>query len=309
MQGWILNRFSQQSLRCDSHSAHRFLAQAKQKNILLRVIAPHEIDIIVDNNGGNRFLLSGNPVLAPDFLLNRMGSATTYYALALMRQLENAKVYLPNSAASVALVRDKMHTMQVLAAHGLPVAKSILAKCPLNVDLVEREIGFPLVVKTLSGSQGRGVFLCENRRTFEDLIALITTSQGNPNFVVQEFVAKSMGRDLRVFVVGKRVVGCMLRKALEGSFKANYSRGGSVEAYPLTPLIESLALKAAQVLGLKIAGVDLLFSQEGFKICEANSSPGFRGMEECSTVNIPDEIFNHIEEHLQTSKFAGALEN
>lgn len=307
MQGWILNRFPQHALRSYSHGVQRFLDQAKEKNIHLRVVAPHEIDIIVDGNGEHRFLLSGNPVGPVDFLLNRMGSATTYFALALMRQMENAGVYLPNSAASVALARDKMHSMQVLASCGLPTVKSMLAKYPLNVDLVEREIGFPLVVKTLAGSQGRGVFLCENRNRFEDLIAMIATSQGNANFVIQEFVAQSLGRDVRVFVIGGRVVGCMMRKAQIGSFKANYSQGASVQAYPLTPAIENLGIKTAQALGLEIAGVDLLFSDEGFKICEANSSPGFRGMEECSKVNIPGEIFEYIKERLSTFKFVGNL--
>ncbi len=304
MHGWILNRFSQNALRADSHGVHRFLAEAQKRNILIRVVAPNELDVIVEENDRHRFMLQGEPVRRPDFLLNRMGSATTYFALAVMRQMENAGVYVPNRAQSVALVRDKLHTAQVLAQEGLPIAKSMLAKYPIHVDLVEQELGFPVVVKTLAGSQGRGVFLCETRNKFEDLIAMITTSQGNPNFVIQEFVQNSMGRDLRVFVIGGRVVGCMARIAVPGSFKANYSRGASVEAYPVTPLIEKLALKTAEVLGLEIAGVDLLFNGTGFKICEANSSPGFRGMEESSGVNIPGEIYDFIESRTATTKFA-----
>lgn len=299
MEGWILNRFSRQSLRCDSYGIQRFVSESQKRNIRLNIVAPHEIDIIVDNSAQPRFLLAGRQVLRPDFLLNRMGSATTYFALAVMRQMENAKVYVPNCAASVALARDKMHSLQVFSEHQLPIAKSMLAKYPVNVDLVEREIGFPLVVKTLAGSQGRGVFLCQNRRTFEDVIALISSSQGNPNFVIQEFVSQSVGRDLRVFVVGRRVAGCMMRTACAGSFKANYSQGAMVEAYPLNATIENLALEAARVLGLEIAGVDLLFSDGGFKICEANSSPGFRGMEECSLVNIAGAIYDYIGEQLQ----------
>ncbi len=305
MQGWILNRFAQQALRADSHGVHRFLAQAQKQNINVRIIAPQELEIVVEDNGIHRFLLAGEPTLSPDFLLNRMGSATSYYALAVMRQMENAGVYVPNRAASVALVRDKMHTMQVLAQHGLPIAKSMLAKYPVDVNLVERELGFPVIVKTLAGSQGRGVFLCESRNKFEDLIAMISTSQGNPNFVIQQFIANSFGRDLRVFVIGQRVVGCMARVAPMGSFKANYSRGGRVEAYALTPAIEELALKATEVLGLEIAGIDLLFGENGFVVCEANSSPGFRGMEECSNINIPQEIYSYIQMRLQKISLQG----
>jgi gamma-F420-2:alpha-L-glutamate ligase len=308
MQGWILNRFPQHALRPDSYGVHRLLAQAQQKNIVIRVVAPHELDIIAEGQGRHRFLLAGQAVAQPNFLLNRMGSATSYFALAVMRQMENAGVYVPNSSQSVALVRDKLHTLQVLAQHGLPIAKSMLAKYPVNVDLVERELGFPVIVKTLAGSQGRGVFLCETRHKFEDLIAMITTSQGNPNFIIQQFIVQSMGQDLRVFVIGGRVVGCMVRKAAVGSFKANYSQGGTVLAYPVTPLIEQLAVRTAKVLGLEIAGVDLLFADQGFKVCEANSSPGFRGLEECSSVNISAEILNHIELRLEDGKFANQVQ-
>jgi len=301
MQGWLLNKLAQDALTADSHGINRFLKEARQQNIALRVISPKEIDIIVEDRspesligGQHLFLIDGKRVALPDFVLNRMGSATTYFALAAMRQLENAGVYMPNTAQSVEKARDKMHTLQILAQNGLPIAKSMLAKFPTDVDLVERELRFPVIVKTLAGSQGRGVFLCENRQKFEDLIGMITTSRGNPNFVIQEFIAPSSGRDLRVFVIGRRVIGCMMRVAGEETFKANYSRGATVAAYPLTPLIERLALAAAEVLGLEIAGVDLLFDGETFKVCEANSSPGFRGMEECCDVNVPAEILAYI---------------
>jgi gamma-F420-2:alpha-L-glutamate ligase len=297
MQGWLLNKLPHTALTPDSYGINRFLEESRQQNISLRIVCPRQIDILVADRGPigeHLFLLDGKKVEPPDFVLNRMGSATTYFALAAMRQIENAGVYLPNSARSVEVARDKMHTLQVLAQNGLPIAKSMLAKFPTDVDLVERELGFPVIVKTLAGSQGRGVFLCENRQKFEDLLGMITTSKGNPNFVIQQFIAKSAGRDLRVFVIGGRVVGCMMRVAGEGTFKANYSRGAKVVAYPLNPLIERLALDAAQVLGLEIAGVDLLFDGQNFKVCEANSSPGFRGMEECCAVNVPAEILSYI---------------
>lgn len=316
MQGWLLNKLPQNALTADCYGGHRFLSEALQRDISLQVVSPKELDIIVEDQGPqggligrHLFLLNGKKVVQPDFVLNRMGSATTYFALAVMRQMENAGVYVPNRAQSVEMARDKMHTLQVLAQNGIPIARSMLAKFPTDVDLVERELGFPVIVKTLAGSQGRGVFLCENRQKFEDLIGMITTSRGNPNFVIQEFIANSVGRDLRVFVIGGRVAGCMMRVAGEGTFKANYSRGAKVVAYPLTPLIERLALDAAQVLGLEIAGVDLLFDGENFKVCEANSSPGFRGMEECCSANIPGEILSYIKRRVQERRdnFSPAL--
>ncbi len=295
MRGWILYRYPQHALRPEAYGIHRFLATAREIDLDLRVVSPNELDIIIDHRHENPgFLLNGKEASRPDFVLSRMGAGTTYFALAVMRQLESFGIYVINRADHVSLVRDKLHTLQVLAQHSLPVAKSMLAKNPIDVNLVEEHLGFPVIVKTLSGSQGRGVFLCETRGKFEDLIAMITTSQGNPNFVIQEFVHTSIGRDLRVIVIGGHVAGCMTRIAASGSFKANYSRGGRVEAYPVTPQIAKLAVEAAEVLGLEIAGVDLLFDGANFKICEVNSSPGFKGMEECLDVNIPQEIFSYI---------------
>lgn len=295
------------ALTAESHGVLRFLEESRKLDLSVSVVSPKEIDIIIPEDSSYQFLINGRPVDPPDFLINRMGSATTYYGLAVMRQMENAGVFVPNSSESVALSRDKMQSLQALSAHGLPVVKSMLAKYPVDVDLVGREFGFPVIIKTLTGSQGRGVYLCETKAQFEDLIAVITASQGNPHFVVQRFIGVSRGRDLRVFVVGDRVVGCMSRVAPPGMFKANFSAGAEVSPFPVSPVIEELALKAARTLGLQIAGIDLLFDNDGYKICEANSSPGFRGFEQCSGINIPLEIFDFIRSRIEKRKFAGTL--
>ncbi len=171
----------------------------------------------------------------------------------------------------------------------------MLMKFPVDIDLIKEQFAFPLVVKTLSGSLGRGVFMLDHQKQMEDWIRIVELANVNMNIIVQEMIADSKGRDLRVFVVGGRVVGCMMRIAKEDDFRANYSAGGSVESYPVTPIIEEIALKAADVLGLDVAGVDLLFDGDGFKICEVNSSPMFKGLESCSQVNIPRVIFEYLQ--------------
>ena len=226
------------------------------------------------------------------------GAATPYFSLAIIRQMEKLGVPTFNSSESIEMVKDKLYTQQILAASNLPVPKTMLARSPINIELIEKTINFPVVVKTISGAQGSGVFLCENKRHLDDLMQLIDTAKTSTNFIIQEFIHNSRGRDLRVFVVGGRVVACMERFSQNGGFKANFSLGGQVREYPVNEEIEWLATESSRILGLDITGVDLLFDGEHFKVCEANSSPGFKGLEQCCPVSIPDIIFDFIKVRL-----------
>ena len=170
----------------------------------------------------------------------------------------------------------------------------MLVKFPIDVSLVEQQIGFPVIVKTLSGSQGSGVFLCEKKSTFTDLMQLIEATNKTANIILQEFVSESRGIDLRVLTLGGRVVACMKRIAADGEFKANFSTGGSVEQFDVTPEIEWLATQTSQLLNLDMAGIDLLFAGDHYKICEANSSPGFQGIESCCDIDVPSDIYHFI---------------
>jgi gamma-F420-2:alpha-L-glutamate ligase len=239
-------------------------------------------------------VLDGKSVPLPDFIIPRMGAKSTYFAFAVIRQLERMGVHSFNSSQSIGIVKDKMFTQQVLAASDLPVPKTMLARQPVNIELVEKQLGFPAVVKTISGSQGRGVFLCDTKSGFEDLMQLVNATESKANMIIQEFIKSSKGRDLRVFVIGGKVVACMERLAKEGDFKANFSRGSEVRQFKTSPEIEWLATESARILGLDIAGIDLLFDGDHFKICEANSSPGFKGIESCCNISIPDEIYDFI---------------
>lgn len=294
MQGWILYRKNESEVKLEAYEINRFLDTAPLEDIQLKVLKPEQIDLIVTREDRKSILVDGSPVALPDFILPRMGAGTTYFTLAVIRHLERLGVPSFNSSTHIDMVKDKLFTHQILAQKNLPVPKTMLVKFPVNIELIEKYIGFPVVVKTLSGSQGKGVYLSESKKSFKDLMLLIESTSPNLNIILQEFIEDSYGRDLRVFTIGGRAVACMERKSAEGGFKANFSAGGDVQEYPLTPEIEWLATEVVRTLGLEIGGVDLLFHGDHFKICEVNSSPGFQGLEKCCKVDVPKEIYQYL---------------
>lgn len=294
MRGWILYAEYDEGLAKERHEIERFKEEAEKQNIDLQVVSPEQFDIIVTRDDRRSVVLDGEVVPLPDFLLPRLGASTTYFSLAVIRHLEKLGVYTVNSSESIEAVKDKLYSHQILASENIPVPKTMLAKYPINTDLVEEQFGFPVVVKTLSGAQGTGVFLSDSKGKFKDLMDLINTTNSSVNIIVQEFVASSRGRDLRVFTVGGKALACMERISTDGNFKANISQGGTMRKVELTQEIEWLATEVARILNLEIAGIDLLFDGDHFKICEANSAPGFKGIEACHDINIPEEIFKFI---------------
>ncbi|NDJ36657.1 MAG: RimK family alpha-L-glutamate ligase [Chloroflexi bacterium] len=295
LKGWILYNNEYESLRNEAYETQRLVESAQELGMDVRAVKPEQIDIIVTMGGRKSILVEGEYHHLPDFLLPRMGSATTYYALAVIRHMERLGVRVFNSSQSVEMVKDKMYTQQMLALNNLPVPRTMLVKFPIDTDFVEKQLGFPVVVKTISGTQGVGVFLSENKDKFSDLMELMSAMRSTATILLQEFITDSHGRDLRVLVVGGRPVACMQRCSTDGNFKSNLSRGGEAKPYEMTPEIEWLATETARVLDLDIAGIDLLFDGEHFKICEANSSPGFKGMEHYVGVDIPREIYRFIQ--------------
>jgi gamma-F420-2:alpha-L-glutamate ligase len=203
-------------------------------------------------------------------------------------------VVMINGSDSIDGVKDKLYTQQILGQSNLPVPKTLLVKHPINVDWVEKNIGFPVIIKTLSGSFGAGVFLAENKRQFKDLIKLAEITSKSYNIIVQEFIKESFGRDIRAFVLNGKVIGCMMRQATDDDFRANITRGGEGIPYQIDEEIEWLGGECARLLGLDIAGVDLLFHNGGYVICEVNSSPGFEGMDSYTKTNIAEQIVHYI---------------
>jgi gamma-F420-2:alpha-L-glutamate ligase len=295
MEVWILFNEELESSTAEAYEVRRFMTEGKKMGIDVKVFNPEQFDLIVTDEDRDYVLIDGQQQKLPDFILPRTYVIDTgYFALAVIRQLERMGVKVYNVASTIEMVADKLHTHQVLAENKLPTPDTMLAKFPVDIDLVEKSLGFPVVVKTLMGVNGSGVFLIENRDGFEDLMDLIRETQPNILMIFQKFIAHSKGRDIRLFVVNGRVVASMERRAKEGGFKANFSQGGSVHEFVPDEEAELLAIRTADILDIQVAGIDLLFTDEGYTICEANTFPGFKGLEKACDVNIPYEIFSDM---------------
>ena len=280
-------------LTTEMYERQRFIEEAEKQNVDFSVVYADELDLIVSRDDRKSIRYQNSIVSLPDVLLARTGSGTGYFNLSVLRQFERLNVpTIPNSDAIVAS-KDKMYANQILAQAGLPIPKTMLTRFPCKAELVEQVVGFPCVLKVVTGSHGKGVYLCHNAKEFEDLSELVSSLDFKNSMIVQQYVQYSEGRDVRVIVIGGRVIGAMLRRSTDGSFKANISRGGEGVAYDVDEHMEMLAIQTAKVLDLDIAGVDLLFSTDGYRICEANSSPGFKGFEAALDINIPEKIFSY----------------
>jgi gamma-F420-2:alpha-L-glutamate ligase len=203
-------------------------------------------------------------------------------------------VILINGSDAIDNVKDKLYTQQVLGQSSLPVPKTLLVKHPIDIDFVEKNIGYPAIIKTLSGSFGAGVFLAENKKQLEQLLKMAEITKPSYNIIIQEFIKDSHGKDLRVLVVNGKVAGCMMRQSVDGDFRANITRGGEGIPYQIDDEIEWLGGESARLLNLDIAGVDLLFDGEGYSICEVNSSPGFEGMDKYCKTNVAEQIVTYV---------------
>ena len=290
MNGWILHKKEMGEV----YETDILVKEFEKQGIKVRVVNPQDVDIFVDRDDRKSILVGGKTRALPDFVLPRTGSGTTYFIKAIIRHLERLGVILINGSSSIDAVKDKLYTQQVLGESNLPVPKTLLVKHPINVDLVETNIQYPMIIKTLSGSYGAGVFLVENRKQLKQLLKMAEITKPSYNIIIQEFIEDSFGKDLRVLVVNGKVVGCMMRQSTDDDFRANITRGGEGIPYQIDEQIEWLGGECSRLLNLDIAGVDLLFNKDGYSICEVNSSPGFEGMDKYCKTNIAEEIVNYV---------------
>jgi len=277
-----------------SYETNRLVEEFQKQNIEIQLIDPTTIDIFVNKENKSSILVNGEPSSLPKFVFPRTGSGTTYYIKAVIRHFERMGVPVINSSDSIDNVKDKLYSHQILAQSNLDIPKTMLLKHPIDIDFVQKHIGFPVIVKKISGSYGRGVFLCEDKKQLKQLVTMAELTKKSYDIILQEFIKDTWGKDLRVFVVNNKVVGCMMRQATDEDFRANITRGGEGFPYEVNEQIEWLSSESSKALGLDIAGVDLLFDNGGYKICEVNSNPGFEGMEQYTKKNIAGEIVSFI---------------
>ena len=290
MNGWIIHK----KQLGENHEVKRLVEEFEKRDIKVRVVNPKDVDIFVDRDDRKSIIVDGKPRKLPDFVLPRTGSGTTYFIKAIIRHLERLGVVLINGSDSIDNVKDKLYSQQILGQSNLPVPKTMLVKHPINLELVEKNLSYPMIVKTLSGSYGSGVFLVEDRKQFRQLMKMAELTKPSYNIIIQECIEDSLGKDLRVLVVNGKVVGCMMRQSIDGDFRANITRGGEAIPYQVDEDIEWIGGECARLLNLDIAGVDLLFNEGTYTICEVNSAPGFEGMEKFTKVNVGEKIVNYV---------------
>jgi ribosomal protein S6--L-glutamate ligase len=233
------------------------------------------------------------PLSSYDAVLPRVGTSITYFGTAVVRQFQQMDVFCANTAHGILNSRDKLRSLQILSRYHIGIPKTTFVKDKKDViPAIERVGGAPVVIKLIEGTQGIGVLLAESRKAAEGIIELLQSQK--QNVLVQKFVAESKGKDIRAFVVGDRVVASMRRIAQGQEFRSNVHRGGVAEAVELDEQYRETAVRAAQILGLRVAGVDMLEGKDGPQIMEVNSSPGLEGIETCTDLDIAGAVIDYI---------------
>jgi ribosomal protein S6--L-glutamate ligase len=267
-----------------------------------RVDVVHTLKCYMDITSKRPMVLYKDRELADiDAVIPRIGASITFYGLAILRQFEMMGVYALNESVAIGRSRDKLRSLQILSRKGLGLPRTSFAhSIQMTSSLIELVGGAPLVVKLLEGSQGKGVVLAETLQGAESVIDAF--KQLDADILVQEYVKEADGADIRCFVMGGKVIATMMRKAKAGEFRSNLHRGGSASLVKITPEERDTAIKSAKVLGLNVAGVDLLRSKSGPKVMEVNSSPGLEGIEKVTGHNIAGMIIEFIEKNAKKGK-------
>ncbi|GGG41143.1 alpha-L-glutamate ligase [Croceivirga lutea] len=242
----------------------------------------------------------GNILNAFDAIIPRIKPSVTFYGCALLRQFDALGVYCQNSAEAIKQSRDKLFSSQLFSKHDIHIPTTGFAKSPMDTkDLIKMVNGAPLIIKLLESTQGKGVVLAETNKAAESVINAFKSVQ--TNILVQEFIKEAGGQDIRCFVVNGKVVAAMQRQAQKGEFRANIHQGGKASIIKITAEERKLALKAAKVLNLAVAGVDIIRSNKGPLLLEVNSSPGLEGIENATGKDIANQMIQAIEKKLKFS--------
>ena len=236
-----------------------------------------------------------------DAVIPRIGASVTFYGLAVLRQFEMMGVWPLNESVAIGRSRDKLRCLQLLAREGIGLPVTAFAHSDdFAEEVIEITGGAPVIIKLLEGTQGIGVVLGETKNSAKSVIEAFRGV--NVNILVQEYIKEAGGSDIRCLVIGDRVVAAMKRQGAKGDFRSNLHRGGNAEVIKITPEERSTATRAARIMGLNVAGVDLLRSSHGPVIMEINSSPGLEGIEKATGVDIAMAIIQFLEHHAKPNK-------
>ncbi len=275
------------------YSTRSILNAARRRNHFVRVVDHMLCDLVIDNDE-NKVIYEGTAISGYDAVIPRIGFTVTPYGAAVVRQFESMGVFTTLRAEALIRSRDKLSCLQLLSSKGIPVPKSLISNDQYHMLQMANQLGeFPIVMKLLSGTHGLGVVKANDYNDLETISdAFYALRQ---QVLIQEFISESAGQDVRALVVDGKVVAAMLRQAQPGEFRSNLHRGGSSQEIKLSKEEHDIALKAANILGLKVAGVDMLRSDRGPLIIEVNASPGLEGIETTTGVDISKRIIEFVE--------------
>ena len=275
------------------YSTRRIVEEAKQRGLEVEVCDPMKFSLVVSD--GTVDVLHKGKHFTHDAVIPRIGHSITQHGVAVLRHIEQLGMWTANTGQGILQSRDKLQASQILARNRIPVPKTVYVRDILDVErAIDTVGGLPVVVKVTQGTQGDGVFLRHTAFEVRNLVqGLLMTGK---SVLVQEYIAESHGKDIRALVVGDQVVACMRRRARGREFRSNYHLNGTVEKVELPEGYAEAACRAARVLGLNIAGVDLLEGKDGPLVLEVNSSPGLEGIEKASGVNVAGAIIDYVME-------------
>lgn len=274
------------------YSTRRLVEAALNRGHTCKVL--NTLKFSIDVAAGNPALFYRHKPLSDyDAVLPRIGASITYFGTAVLRQFEQMDIFCTNTAAGVTNSRDKLRCLQILSRHQIGIPETTFVRDKKDVlPAIERVGGAPVVIKLLEGTQGIGVLLAETEQSAEGIIELLQSQK--QSVLIQKFVSESKGRDIRAFVVGDQVIGAMRRVAQGQEFRSNVHRGAKTERVILDQDYCETAVRATQILGLHVAGVDMLEGANGPQIMEINSSPGLEGIENCLQLDIAGAIIDYI---------------
>lgn len=253
---------------------------------------------LVNEVGNPQTWYRGEQLKDVQAIIPRIGSSVTFFGTAVVRQFEMMGAATANSSLSIVRSRDKLRSMQIFSSKGVPIPKTVFSNHSKSVEGLIDEVGCPLVIKLLEGTQGIGVVLAETRKAAKSVIEAFYGLKAD--ILIQEFIAEAGGSDIRALVVNGKVIGAMKRQGVEGDFRSNLHRGGSATPIKLSRKEKEVAVKAAKAMGLNVAGVDLLPSSRGPLVLEVNSSPGLEGIEKATGVDVAGKIVDFVVSQVET---------
>ena len=288
------------SRKKELYSTRRLVEAAEQRGHEVRVIDPLRCYMNISAHKPT-IHFRGEALDGFNAIIPRIGASVTFYGTAVVRQFEMMGVYCVNESQAITRARDKLRSIQLLSREGIGLPVTGFAHSVDDKEDLMSQVGKPpFVIKLLEGTQGKGVVLTPTQKAAESVIDAFRNLRAY--FLVQEFIEEAAGTDIRCFVIGDKVVASMMRKAKDGEFRSNLHRGGKATEIRITPEERSTAVRAAKIMGLNVAGVDLIRSRHGPLVLEVNSSPGLEGIEKSTGKDIASTTIEFIEKNAKPGK-------